>query len=96
MAEMSKRYEYVKGLADSAQERAKGFHKEFQEYHKKADHAVAMCDWVEEGKLREAAAAKLNDFFYWIGHSNAYRGIALQVDFMETVEVDEDAEARCP
>ena len=79
MAEMSGRYKYVKGLADSAAERAKNFHLAYQ---------------VEEDE--KAKAALLNDFFYWIGHANAYRGIALQVDFMETVEVDEDEEARCP
>lgn len=41
-------------------------------------------------------ASLLNDYFYWIGHANAYRGIALQLDFMETVEMDEDEEAKCP
>ena len=82
MAEMSSRYRYVKGLADSAQERAKKAHLNYQ-----------ALDDAGEAVL---AASALNDFFYWIGHSNAYRGIALQVDFMETVEADEDAESRCP
>ena len=93
---MGTRYEYIKGLADSAAERAKKLHLEYQKYISRADKAIASCDWVEEARCKEIAASKLNDFFYWIGHSNAYRGIALQVDFMETVEVDEDEEASCP
>lgn len=79
MAQMSSRYKYVKGLADSAAERAKGFHLAYQ---------------IEEDE--KAKAALLNDYFYWIGHSNAYRGIALQIDFMETVEEEMDAEGGCP
>ena len=82
MAEMSSRYDYVKGLADSAQERAKKAHLSYQ-----------ALDDAGEAVM---AASALNDFFYWIGHANAYRGIALQLDFMETTEMDEDEEFTCP
>lgn len=92
MAEMSSRYRYVKGLADSAAERAKKLHLEYQELD---DLSYAVSEGEREA-VKAKAASKLNDFFYWIGHANAYRGIALQVDFMETVEEDEDEEARCP
>lgn len=96
MAEMSSRYKYVKGLADSAAERAKGFHLDFQ-MHKANAETLRRLGLEDRAKLRdEKAASCLNDFFYWIGHSNAYRGIALQVDFMETVEMDEDEEPSCP
>ena len=87
------RYEYVRGLAESSQERARKLHKEYQELDDKAN---ASDDYFESRVLAVKAAGKLNDFFYWIGHANAYRGIALQVDFMETQEMDEDAEPSCP
>ena len=96
MAEMSGRYKYVKGLADSAAERAKAFHKEYQEYDDLANKAEAFRDDTLVRHFRGMANSFLNDFFYWIGHANAYRGIALQVDFMETVEEEMDAEGSCP
>ena len=96
MAEMSSRYKYVKGLADSAAERAKGFHLEYQKLSKLSRVAAEDGDFAGAHNFAKKAEAKLNDFFYWIGHANAYRGIALQVDFMETVEADEDSEFTCP
>lgn len=94
--ESNPRYAYVKRLADDTQKRAKGFHFEYQEYDGLANNAARFGDSELEKFFRGKANAKLNDFFYWIGHSNAYRGIALQVDFMETVEAEEDAEPSCP
>lgn len=79
---MSARYRYVKRLADSAQERARKAHLEYQS--------------LEVTGESDKAAGKLNDYFYWIGHANAYRGITLQIDFMETQEMAADEEFTCP
>ena len=91
--ETNPRYKYVKRLADRSAERAKKLHLEYQRLDDLAHKAQNEEDTQNFTKL---AASTLNDFFYWIGHSNAYRGIALQVDFMETVEAEEDAEPSCP
>ena len=92
--EMSSRYKYVKGLADSAQERATKAHKEALDAKPALGNdcgcLVTINGWTCPYH------SKLNDFFYWIGHANAYRGIALQLDFMETAEMDEDEEFTCP
>ncbi len=93
---MGTRYEYVKSLADSSQERAKNLHLEYQELDDKADDAEQAGKVDDARYFHKLAAGKLNDYFYWIGHANAYRGIALQVDFMETQEEDMDAEPSCP
>lgn len=90
------RYRYVKKLADSAAERARKLHLEYQNLDCEAtEHARCMRNLLAQ-EARVKAQGKLNDFFYWIGHANAYRGIALQIDFMETVEMDEDEEPSCP
>lgn len=72
----------VRKLADSAADRARTAHAEYG----KAVDAIEMIE----------AHKHLNDFFYWIGHANAYRGIAAQIDFMTVVEDEMEAEGSCP
>lgn len=93
---MGTRHNYMTKLVDDAQGRAKDFHLKFQEYDNLANKAEAFQDCALEKFFRGKANALLNDFFYWIGHSNAYRGIRMQVEMWEEIDAELDAEASCP
>lgn len=38
----------------------------------------------------------LNDYFYWIGHANAYKGIVAMAELQTVVEDEMDATPQCP
>lgn len=41
-------------------------------------------------------AGPLNDYFYWIGHANAYKGIVAMIELQTVVEDELDSESTCP
>jgi hypothetical protein len=71
----------IRQLAKSAQRRAEKCHREFQEY---------------QPINSEVAASRLNDYFYWIGHANAYKGILAGLEIQEMVEAEIDNTPSCP
>jgi hypothetical protein len=75
-------YMMLQKLADSAQERADRFHMKYQ-------HA-------QDNALASKAAGYLNDYFYWIGHANAYRGVLAGLEINAIVEDELDSEGSCP
>lgn len=38
----------------------------------------------------------LNDFFYWIGHANAYKGVVAMIELQAVVDEEVDATPQCP
>lgn len=74
--------EKVRELAESAQTRAEICHVSYEAYK--------MFDETDK------AAQALGDFFYWIGHTNAYKGIIAMAELATIVEDEMDAEGSCP
>lgn len=75
-------YSRIQQLATSAEERAKLY---YNKYLHAQDHALA-----------NQAAGNLNDYFYWIGHANAYRGVLAGLEIMAIVEDELDDTPSCP
>lgn len=77
-------YELISKMADQAHDKASD---------RRAKHlkAKGLADWhtktgniKQANKCTEVAAGYLNDYFYWIGHHNAYKGIAAGLALRET------------
>lgn len=75
--------EKVRKLAESAQLRAGTSHVHWQ-----------ATRWNRA--TSEVAASNLNDYFYWIGHANAYKGIVAMAELATVVEDELDSEGSCP
>lgn len=69
--------EYVKSLAESADERAISFHREYDIAKTREEYWYKTEDVKKWEKYRKEAAGLLNDFFYWSGKATAYRGVLL-------------------
>lgn len=85
-------YERVRMLAESAQERADRHHLKVQDVKR----AMAGADAQEMFDLTKMYHSSLNDYFYWIGHANAYRGVLAGLEIMSIVEDELEAESQCP
>lgn len=74
--------EMITRLADSAADRATRHHNQYQE-------ALIHGDSTKAARL-------LNDYFYWIGHAVAYRGVVAGLEIGKMVAEDREAEGSCP
>lgn len=84
--------EKIRGLAESAERRAEELHARHSTLQ---DRAHGQTDIEGRDTLKQAASV-LNDFFYWSGYKNAYRGIIAMVELNEGIEKEMDAEGSCP
>ena len=72
----------LRELADRCDDRATRIH---------VDYQVA----VENAEMAKAAGL-LNDYFYWAGHSVAYKGVIAMIELATIVEDEMDSEPTCP
>ena len=77
----------IRILAESAERRAHAAHEEYSKLMETPD---------DEKPTYTKAANYLNDFFYWSGYKNAYRGIVAMAEMQAIVEDELDNEATCP
>lgn len=88
--------ELVRKLAESAEARAQGCHDAYEAHTVLAqEHQNALRNLMAANH-RLDAQSKLNDYFYWIGHANAYKGIVAMVELATVVEDEMDATPQCP
>lgn len=88
--------EKVRMLAESAQERADKCHKSHQEATTELSRYRAANGVFAGQDISQEAASHLNDYFYWIGHAHAYKGIVAMAELQTVVEDELDAEGSCP
>lgn len=90
--------EMITKLADSAAERAHGFHAKYEKAKAALNRYRAANGIFAEGTgaMSQEAAGYLNDYFYWIGHAVAYRGIVAGLEIGKMVEEEMEAEGSCP
>lgn len=74
--------ERIRQLAESSQRRAQRCHADYQRFELGGEHTRAV--------------SAQNDYFYWIGHANAYKGVIAMIELQTVVEDERDAEGSCP
>lgn len=97
LAEMEEKdYAIISRMAEKAEENAHIALGHSEAFRKRAsEHAVAGDHGAAE-KMRGVAAQYLCDYFYWMGHRNAYKGIAAGLALRGVVEEEIDEEGSCP
>ncbi len=88
--------EKLRELAESAQKRAGDYHGYFEAANEAAIDHVYGGQVNLALEMRRKAAGFLNDYFYWIGHANAYKGVIAMVELQTIVEDEIDATPQCP
>lgn len=88
--------ELVRKMADSAQERADRCHTQYDEHLTLALEHQDQLRNLQAASHRMEAQTRLNDYFYWIGHTNAYRGIVAMAELATVVEDELESEGTCP
>ena len=89
-------YDLISKMADAAHDKAARGKLKAEEYGITAGHWAEQSDFVLARQYRKMAAGYLNDYFYWIGHHNAYKGIAAGLALREVVEQEIDETPSCP
>lgn len=86
----------IEKLADSAQERAERAHAHHSVAKTRAEDYRYASDLVLAHQKDDESAGYLNDYFYWIGHANAYRGVLAGLAIQKMVEEEGDSIPSCP
>lgn len=87
---------FVERLADNAQlkaDKAQALHNNAKD---RASAEAVAKNYASAEYWRGVTANHLNDVFYWLGHVNAYRGIAAGLELREIVEEETDETPSCP
>lgn len=82
----------IEKLADSAQSRADQAHKRALDDR---PFSLCACEFGEEENTC-SYHSHLNDWAYWIGHANAYRGVLAGLAIQKMVEEEKEEEGSCP
>lgn len=89
-------YDLISKMADAAHDKAARAKANAEKYKVLAGDAARMRREDKAHTYRKLAAGYLNDYFYWIGHYTAYRGIAAGLALREVVEQEIDETPSCP
>lgn len=94
LAEMEEKdYAIISRMAEKAERMARKAQGNAEVFRCRASECV---DPGEAEKMRGVAAQYLCDYFYWMGHRNAYKGIAAGLALRGVVEEEIDEEGSCP
>lgn len=94
LAEMEEKdYAIISRMAEKAERMAREAQGNAEVFRCRASECV---DPGEAEKMRGVAAQYMNDYFYWIGHHNAYKGIAAGLALREVVEQEIEDTPTCP
>lgn len=61
-----------------------------------AERAARIHTKMVESDSPPEKAGLLNDYFYWIGHAVAYRGVVAGLEIGRMMEAEREAEGSCP
>lgn len=88
--------EYADREVEKAKKMVKSYQDRAERYQGQAGECAAEGDFARAAHYLKLATGAGNDMHYWLGHMNAFQGIAAQLGFMEIVEEELEREGSCP
>lgn len=89
-------YELISKMADQALDKAAMAKANAEKFTDLASQSASRRVMADAHSYRKVAAGYLNDYFYWIGHHNAYKGIAAGLALREVADQEINDTPACP
>lgn len=88
--------EYADREVEKAKKMVTQYKEKATQYQDLASGAAIAKDFVMAHRYNQLSTGATNSMHYWLGHMNAFQGLAAQLGFMEIVEEELEEEGSCP